>query len=138
MNALRNVSPLAAAAMAVALGACVPPANTGHSVVADEVKFDYTLSPTEKPHDYHLALTLTDPKTGTAIRDANVALALDGPGYPGGTLINLRRDAGGAPVYAAEVGLPQAANYLLTFQVNRPAPAKSAAASFQAAPPAAG
>ncbi|MGZ3375615.1 MAG: hypothetical protein ACXU8S_03365 [Phenylobacterium sp.] len=141
MNALRKSAPLLAAALAATLAACAPGANTGRTAVSDEVKFDYTLSPTAKPHDYRLALKLADAKSGAAIQDANVALSLFGPGYPGGTLINLHREpggdaaGGGAMVYAADVGLPQAANYQLTFQVNRPPPAKSAEAIFQSAPP---
>lgn len=135
MNVLRICAPLLAAA---ALAACAPGANTGRSAVADEVRFDYSLSPTAKPHDYRLALKLAEAKSGAAIGNANVALSLFGPGYPGGTLINLHREAdagAGAVVYAANVDLPQAETYQLTFQVNRPAPAQSAQAVFQAAPP---
>jgi hypothetical protein len=127
---------------ALALAACAPSANTGRSAVADGVKFEYGLTPiatATAAHTYRLSLTLSDAQTGARIPDATVALDLFGPGYPGGTTVSLEpaslsQGAG----YGADVRLPQAANYRLTFQANRKAPAPSAVAIFTTDRPAAG
>jgi hypothetical protein len=133
---------LAAAALAAALLAgCAPGPATGRSAVADGVKFDYALAPRSVAEGggagaYHLTLALADAKTGARINDANVAVNLYGPGIDGETLVNLAKDAGGPGGYGADVALPQAASYRLTFQVNRPQ-APSAQAVFTAQRPAA-
>ena len=145
----RQTRILAALATAgLLLAACAPGPTTGSSAVADGVKFNYALAPTEKPGTYHLTLALADAANGTPITNANVALDLFGPGYPGGTLINLKRGVGadgaaaapGAappPTYGVDVALPEAASYRMTFKVNRAA-AGSAEAAFTAHRPAAG
>ena len=119
---------------ALALAACAPQANTGRSAVADGVKFEYALAPGAKANGagaYHLTLALSDAKTGARIPDATVALDLFGPGYPGGTQVSLEpASLPQGPGYGADISLPQAASYRLTFQANRKAPAPSAVAIF--------
>ena len=123
---------------ALALAACAPSANTGRSAVADGVKFEYALTPAPDgapAHTYHVQLALSDPQSGARIPGATVALNLFGPGFPGGTLVSLPEGAAGG--YAGEIALPEAANYRLTFQANRKAPAPSAVAIFTTDRPAA-
>ena len=116
------------------LTACSGASNTGHTTVADGVRFEYGLAPTAKPHTFRVNLTLADAKSGAAINDANVAISVYGPGYDGGDLVNLKRGETGG--YGGEVVMPKAASYNLTFQVNRTT-APSAMAVFAALPPAA-
>jgi hypothetical protein len=125
----------AAALSAVLVAACAAAPNAGRTAVADGVRFDYALAPKAGAGAYHLTLALADAKTGAAVSDANVAVDVYGPGVESGTLINLTKDAGATPAYGADVALPQAASYRLTFQVNRPS-APSAQAVFSAQRPA--
>lgn len=136
---IRSRANLEFALALVALGAagCAPAAITARTAQSDGVMFVYSLSPATTPHHYQVAVALQDTHSGEAIEDAGVALGLYGPGVPGDELINLRHDRrSGAPVYVGDVTLPQAANYRLTFQVNRPAPAVSAQAVFSTPRPA--
>lgn len=73
------------------------------------------------PDTYHVVLALRDTKAGTRIEDADVTLALAGPGHPGRVVMALA-PMGPAEVatYGGYVSLPSAANYRLTFAVNRP------------------
>ena len=122
---------------ALALAACAPSANTGRSAIADGVKFEYALTaapPGAAAHTYHVQLALSDPQSGARIPGATVALNLFGPGFDGGTLVNLPEGPGG---YAGDIALPEAASYRLTFQANRKAPAPSAVAIFTMDRPAA-
>jgi hypothetical protein len=113
---------LAWACAALAVGGCAPRPVTGPATVADRVKFEYRLTPAPVKGDYHLSLAFADAKIGAAINDANLALSRLGPGYPGGTLLNLKRGAsasGSGSGYDLGLTLPQAASYQMTFQVNR-------------------
>lgn len=123
------------AAAGLALMACTPAAHTGPSAEADGVGFSYRLAEGSAPGRYQVLLTLKDAKSGKPIPDAAVALKIYGPGIDGDGLVNLKHDvADSAPVYMADVRLPQAASYRLTFQVNRRAPAASAQATFTTNP----
>lgn len=111
--------------------ACAPAAYTGPSAEADGVGFSYRLAPGAAPGSYRVRLTLKDAKSGAPIPNAAVALKVYGPGIDGDGLVNLKHDpASATPAYVADVRLAQAASYRLTFQVNRPAPATSAQATF--------
>lgn len=133
---LKSLPMVAALAAAMSLPACAPSANTGRSAVSDGVKFEYTLAPasgSQAAHTYHIRVALTDAATGARIPGATVALNLFGPGYPGGTSVNLGEEPNGG--YSGDVSLPNAATYNLTFQANRKAPAPSAQAVFETARP---
>lgn len=136
-SAVRPIALAAALAVTAALAGCAPTAITGRTAKSDGVMFAYSLSPAAAPHHYSVALALQDTASGEAIDNAGVALTLFGPGVAEDNLVNLHRDARiQSPTYVADIDLPRAATYQLTFQVNRPAPASSAQATFSTARPA--
>jgi hypothetical protein len=141
-ESMARIGMTAGLAGAMALGllasACAPEPTVGRTAVSDGVKFDYVLAPAaagSAPGAYHLTLALADAKSGAAISDATVAVSLYGPGIEAeSNLVNLTHEAAGATSYAADVALPKAASYRLTFQVNRPL-APGAQAVFSTARP---
>lgn len=70
------------------------------------------------PDTFHIVLALRDAKVGTRIKDAEVTLALAGPGHPGRMVIALEpMGPADALTYGGYVSLPAAANYRMTFAV---------------------
>lgn len=127
-------------AIVLALAACQPRASQASSQVADGLRFDYGVAPSEAvtqhptdhpeatmhqgplPHSYHVTLALFDAKSGARIDDARVALDLSGPGHgPGRMTMPLdEMTINGAATYGGYVALPSAATYRMTFEVTRP------------------
>ncbi len=135
-NVPRITSSFSAIALAVGLASCAQTTFSGHTAKSDGVMFAYNLTPTATPHHYDVALELQDAATGQAIDDAGVALNMFGPGMSGDGLVSMHRNAQShTPTYVANIDLPTAATYTLTFQVNRRAPAPSAQATFSTARP---
>ena len=133
---VKPLSLLAALMLAAASPGCAPSASAGHTAASDGVKFDYAMTPVADPksaHGSHVVLDLSDAGTGAKIPGATVAVNVFGPGFDGGTSVNLVEGTVGS--YSGDITLPKAAAYNLTFQANRKAPAPSAQAVFSVTRP---
>jgi hypothetical protein len=125
--------------LATTLTACQPRASDAPTQVVDGLRFDYGVAPSAVvkmhpldhpeatmhqgplPGGYHIALAVSDAKSGARIDDAHVQLDLSGPGHPGHVTMPLDlMTINGAATYGGDVALPSAAKYQLTFDVSRP------------------
>jgi hypothetical protein len=126
---------------AFALFGCQPATSEAQTQVVQGVQFAYGVVKSETvlahpaehpertmhegvpagPDTYHVVLALRDAKAGTRIQDADVTLALSGPGHPGRVVMALApMGPADALTYGGYVSLPSAAKYRLTFAVTRP------------------
>lgn len=126
---------------ALALFGCQPATSEAQTQVVQGVQFAYGIVKSEAvlahsadhpertmhdgvptgPDTYHVVLALQDARAGTRISDADVTLALAGPGHPGRVVMALAPMGPAAALsYGGYVSLPSAARYRLTFAVTRP------------------
>ena len=144
-NVLISVTVLAVVA---GLAACQPKAVEGSSQVADGVRFEYGLAPSQQvaahapghteaamhggplqaPNAYHITLALFDAKAGTRIKDAQVTYEISGPGHPGvGAMPMDPMTINGDVTYGAYEVLPTDATYRVTFTAKRYGPPSTTA-----------
>lgn len=129
---------LALTVLASLLSACAPRATRDQSQVVDGLKLDYGLiagqeiqaHPIDHPeadmHDgppadrrnYHVVLAVFEAGSGRRIPDADVSMALSGPGHPGFASIPMEpMKVTGQETYGRYVVLPKPGPYRLEFRV---------------------
>jgi hypothetical protein len=129
---------LALAALASVLSACSPRATRNQSQVVGGLKLDYGLiageeirahpvghpeadmhkGPPSDLRNYHVVLAVFEAGSGRRIPDADVSMALSGPGHPGFASIPMEpMRVTGQESYGRYVVLPKPGPYRLEFRV---------------------
>lgn len=120
------------------LSACAPRATRDQSQVVDGLKLDYGLiagedirahpvghpeadmhkGPPADQRNYHVVLAVFEAGSGRRIPDADVSMALSGPGHPGfGSIPMEPMKVTGQETYGRYVVLPEPGRYRLEFRV---------------------